>query len=147
MNELLSLLQTIHNHSQQLLGCLEDEKAALDQQDFSQLTQLCQNKQTLLDQLQSLDQQRQHYGQPQSFNRYIASCGDSRLIKQWNTTRGLIARCQQQNETNGRLMIRQQQIQQELIGMLSGKRFEKDTTYNSSGNQQRSSQLLGDIKA
>lgn len=147
MTHLLSLLQSIQQHSQQLKACLEQEKQALDDQQYDQLILISEKKQVLLEQLTDLETQRANLSPGVQFNEFIASSGNTTLIRQWNNTRGIIARCQQQNAINGRLLNRQQQVNQDLISLLSGRKRQTEQTYNAQGSQGSSTSLLGDIKA
>ncbi len=147
MPDLLSLLHSIHQLSEQLLECLQQEKAALDENQYEALSTITEQKQQLLNQLEPLDAQRIALSSEQSFNEFIASSGDQSLIRAWNHTRDIITRCQQQNETNGRLLNRQGQIHRDIIALLSGNRTETDQTYNAQGNQGKSASLLNNVKA
>lgn len=147
MTPLLSLLKSIQQQGQQLHDCMLEEKQALGSQQYDQLASLTEKKQSLIKQLDQLEQQRNQHCPAQNFSEYIAQSGDAGLIRQWNNTRGIIARCQKQNEVNGRLLHRQQLIQQDLISLMTGRRPEQQDTYSADGNQRKHSQLLGDIKA
>lgn len=147
MPNLLSLLHRIHQLSEQLLDCLQQEKQALDSNQYETLNTVAEHKQGLLDQLEQLDAQRMHLSENKPFNEFIAGSGDPSLIRGWNLTRDIIARCQQQNEINGRLLNRQGQIHTDIIALLSGNRTQTDQTYNAQGSQSKSATLLNNVKA
>lgn len=147
MPNLLSLLHTIHQLSEQLLDCLQQEKIALDENQYEALSSIAEQKQQLLDQLEPLDTERVALSADTPFNEYIASCGDQSLIRAWNHTREIIAKCQLQNETNGRLLNRQGQIHRDIIALLSGNRTQTEQTYDAHGSQGKSASLLNNIKA
>ena len=147
MTDLLSLLQNIQNLSQQLLDCLLLEKQALDNNQLQELTKISNQKQTLLEQLDQLDKLRAANTTDKNFNTFIANSKNQPLIKQWNSTREIIAACQQQNEINGRLLNRRSMVNQDILSILSGRNQQADETYNAHGNQVGSASLFNGIKA
>jgi len=147
MTDLLSLLQNIQNLSQQLLDCLLLEKQALDNNQLQELTEISNQKQTLLEQLDQLDKRRAANTTDKNFNTFIANSKNQPLIKQWNATRKLIAACQQQNEINGRLLNRRSMVNQDILSILSGRNQQADETYNAHGNQVGNASLFNGIKA
>ncbi len=147
MTALLSLLQNIQQQSQQLLNCLINEKQALDNNHLEELTELANQKQTLLEKLNQLDKQRVAEAPAKNFNTFIANSKNKKLIAQWNSTRQSIASCQQQNEVNGRLLNKRSQINQDILSILSGQSQSTNETYNAQGNQTSNTSLLSNIKA
>ena len=147
MTALLSLLQNIQKISQQLLDCLKHEKLALDNDQLEKLNDISNQKQILLEQLGQLDQQRAASSPDKNFNDFISSSNNQALINQWNSTRKHIADCQQQNEINGRLIVKRSQINQDILSVLSGRSEQGNETYNAKGNQTSSASLLGGVKA
>lgn len=147
MNALLSLLQSIQQYSQQLHDCLQQEKQALDAKQYERLCELADEKQTLVDQLLQLDQQRSASFTGDNFNTFISNSHDQALIKQWEDTRESIRLSQQQNEVNGRLLKKRNQIIQETIAILSGRDKQTLETYDAQGEQANSNSMLDGIKA
>ena len=147
MTALLSLLKTIQTTSQQLLDCLLLEKQSLEAKQYEPLAELAAEKQTLVDKLQTLDQQRSASFPGGDFNAFISSSNDQALIKQWSQTREIIRKGQQQNEVNGRLLNKLNQINQEVIEILSGREKQASQTYNAQGEQDNSNSMLNGIKA
>ncbi len=159
---MLSLLQSIHEHSKELLKHLKQEKQALDKHDFEQLNQLANGKQSLLDKLQLLDTQRgkkfsdiliqdhklEKNSPDDNFNAYIAETHNASLINQWAVTRKSIAECQQQNEINGRILRKQGQLNLEMLSILTGANQQHSAqTYTADGLQTGSSSLFNGVKA
>ncbi|HED36018.1 MAG TPA: flagellar protein FlgN [Gammaproteobacteria bacterium] len=159
---MLSLLQSIDKHSRELLTLLKQEKQALGSQDFEQLKQLANNKQTLLDKLQLLDAQRDkkfssllqqsHTSEKntsdENFNSYITSTHNTALINQWAVTQKSIAGCQQQNEINGQILRKQGQLNLEMLSILTGANQQHPAqTYTADGTQPASSSLFNGVKA
>jgi len=147
MTDLLSLLRDIQNYSQQLYDCLILEKQMLDNNQLKKLAEISSQKQTLLEQLDQLDKLRSAAAGGKNFKGFIADSKDQPLIKQWNTTRKIIASCQQQNEINGRLINKRSMINQDILSILSGRDKQADETYNAHGNQVTSTSLFNGIKA
>lgn len=147
MTALLSLLENIQQKSQQLIECLQQEKLALDNSQYEQLCEIAINKEALVETLQTLDKERSALCPEKNFNQYIADSENQPLIKLWQVTRQLIAECQQQNEINGRLLNRQNTINQETMSILSGRDQNSSQTYNAQGSQANNNSLLGGIKA
>ncbi len=147
MTPLLSLLKNIQQQSQQLHDCLQEEKQALSARQYEELVAIADKKQSLVDALNALDQQRLQHSDNKNFNKFIAESGDTELIRQWNSTRGVISDCQQQNEVNGRLLGRQQMIQQDILSLITGRGAEQHDTYSADGNQRKQGHLLNNIKA
>ena len=147
MNTLLSLLQTIEQHSQTLLDCLKLEKKALEKNEFKQLNELTNKKQGMLDLLQQLDKQRATHSNGDDFNAYIANSKNQALITQWDKSRKLLTQCQQRNEVNGRLLNRYSQMNHDLLSMLTGNNQQSAQTYNAQGNQNTNTSLFDGVSA
>jgi flagellar biosynthesis protein FlgN len=147
MTALLSLLQKIQLHSQQLLDCLKQEKLVLDGNQLDKLNDISSNKQILLDQLEQLDKQRAANSTNENFNNFIARSNDKTLIHQWQLTRQSIIDCQQQNEINGRLLNKCSQINHDILSIFSGRNQQADETYDATGNQTGNASLFNGVKA
>lgn len=147
MNALLSLLQHIQKHSQLLLNCLDQEKQSLDNNQLEQLNEISAQKQDLVNQLQELDQQRSEHCPENDFNTFIANTNNQALINQWDATRKIIVSCQQQNEINGRLLIKRSEINKDILTILTGRNQAADQTYDAQGSQVKNTSLLNGIKA
>lgn len=141
----LSQVQELNQHSQQLLDCLQLEKQALDQQDFSALSTLAIDKQQLVDQLQKLHQQIQNTYANDTIDSVIAKSNDTKLISLWDETQKTIKSCHQQNEVNGLLINRSSQVNKDMLSILTGKK-DSSSTYNAQGSQTTSNSLLNDIQ-
>lgn len=143
------ILTDIASFSEQLEQILKQEYDVLNQQDFDQLMDLTRQKQKLLEQLDSLDKQRQQLSADhESFKACLQalSDGDS-LKKQWNVIRQKLRQCREQNEVNGRLLQKKQQLSAEMLKLLSGNKDISPATYEADGTQQKSGSILGDTQA
>ncbi len=147
MTALLSLLQNIQQQSTLLLNCLKQEKLALNDNQLEKLTEISTQKLTLLEKLDQLDKQRIASSPDKNFNDFINSSKNSTLIKQWQETRQCIAKCQQQNEINGRLINKRSQINMDTLSIITGRGKREETTYNAQGNQSSQASLFNGIKA
>jgi len=147
MSALLSLLENIQKHSQQLLVCLNLEKKALDNNQLDALAEISNQKQTLLEQLDQLDKQRAANSCDKNFDTFIINSKDPHLKLQWKSTRKYIVACQQQNEINGRLINKRSLINQDVLSILSGRNQQTNETYNAKGNQSNNTSLFTGIKA
>jgi len=145
MTASLSQIQQLNQHSQQLLSCLQLEKQALDQQDYTALSTLAIDKQQFVDQLQHLHQQIQSTYASGTIDSAIANSNDRKLISLWDETQKTIRSCHQQNEVNGLLINRSSQINKDMLSILTGKK-EASSTYNAQGSQTGSNSLLNDIQ-
>jgi len=147
MTTLLSLLNSIYQQSQKLAECLAREKLALDESKYDELAELAVQKQSLLDELQSLDKQRETSCPTNNFNQFIIDSKDQTLISQWDIARDAIRQCQKQNEINGHLLSKHNMLKQETLAILTGRDKHSAQTYNAQGNQTNDNSLLDGVKA
>ena len=143
------ILTDIATFSEQLEQILRQEYETLNQQDFDQLMELTRQKQKLVEQLDNLDKQRQQLSSGhESFKSYLQSLSDgSQLTKQWHVIRQKLKQCREQNEVNGRLLQKKQQLSAEMLNLLSGNKDAAPATYEADGTQQKSGSILGDTQA
>jgi flagellar biosynthesis/type III secretory pathway chaperone len=127
------LLTHIEQTCQTLLACLEEEFRALGARKFETVMSLAQDKQTLLQQLDELDQQ-------------VHTLTNVRQHKRWPALRDLLQKCREQNEANGLLLNRSFQLTRETLGILTG-RPQQNTVYSPSGLQQSAGSLLENVRA
>jgi len=147
MNALLSLVTSIHTQSKLLLDSLTQEKLALDNKSFEELTELAPKKQHIIDQLNSLEQQCAAQCPDKNIDAFIKSSNSSPLKSVWENTQALLKNCKQQNEVNGLLINRHSKINNDILGMLTGNQQQAGQTYNAQGNQTSNNSILNNIEA
>jgi len=142
-------LTRIATFSEQLKNILAEEFETLQQQNFDQLMSLTSKKQTLLTELETLEQQRLKLSSAfASFKDYLLQQTNSKgLLKQWDVIRQQLKECREQNEINGRLLQKKQQLSSEMLGLLSGKQDHSPATYEADGTQQKHASILGNTRA
>ncbi len=143
------ILTDIMRFTDQLEQILKQEFETLEQQDFDQLMALTSQKQKLVEQLDALEKQRQQLSAGhESFKDYLQQQVEAKdLRKQWNIIRQKLQQCREQNEINGRLLQKKQQLSGEMLDLLSGKQNNAPATYEADGTQQKSGSILGDTQA
>lgn len=146
MTALLSLISTIHEYSQQLISCLNEEKNALDKQAYDELLELAPKKQIIIDKLHSVEQQCMEICSG-DINKYIEASGKRSLQTIWGSTQKLLKDCRKSNEVNGLLINRHSIINQDILSLLTGNQQQSGQTYNAQGNQANSSSILNNIEA
>lgn len=127
------LLHEVASHCQQLLSILQHEYQAVSERDYSQLMNLAQNKQILVERLTDLD--AQVHSHPATLQH-----------QRWPALRNMLQQCQLQNTRNGQLLNRSYQLSRETLGVLTGQRH-TDATYSANGIQQSSLPTLGNVTA
>lgn len=144
------ILTHIATFSEQLKNILHKEFETLNQQNFDQLMSLTSKKQSLLAELEAFEQQRLQLSSAYaSFNDYLLQQADSKeLLKQWEMIRQQLKDCREQNEINGRLLQKKQQLSSEMLGLLSGNQQDNSpATYEADGTQQKPASILGNTQA
>jgi len=147
MTALLSLISTMHEYSQQLISCLNEEKNALDKQSYDELAELAPKKQLIIDQLHSIEQQCIDICSDNDISKYIKESGKRSLQTIWDSTQKLLQDCRKKNEVNGLLINRHSIINQDILTLLTGNQQQSGQTYNAQGSQTSSSSILNNIEA
>ena len=147
-SSLESVLQDIGHSAEQLLCCLQNELKILNDKQYESLMMIAQEKQKLVEHLDLLDNQRKQFDSRKNFSDYLLQQDTSgKLVRQWDSIRNTIKKCQQQNIVNGRLLQRYHRLSQETISMLSGRPANTDTTYGPNGLKLGQSSLISDTRA
>lgn len=123
-----------------LLSLFESEREALKQRDSETLDQIIQNKNTYLQTLENSAKLRMAWAQQMAQNNpevswesLIESLSETQVKEQWQTLKKLFKRCKEENEINGRLVARNQQVFGRLIEILRGQ-TSAPNLYNAKGN-------------
>ena len=147
MTALLSLISALHEHSQQLIACLNEEKDALDNQAYDELSALAPKKQLIIDKLSSIEQQCIDACSGNDINKYIKESGKRSLQTIWDSTQKLLQDCRKSNEINGLIINKQSIINQDVLTLLTGNQQQGGQTYNAQGNQTNNNSILNNIEA
>jgi len=147
MTALLSLISTLHEHSQQLIACLNEEKNALDNQAYDELSALAPKKQLIIDKLNSIEQQCIDACSGNDINKHIKESGKRSLQTIWDSTQKLLQDCRKSNEINGLIINKQSIINQDVLTLLTGNQQQGGQTYNAQGNQTNNNSILNNIEA
>ena len=127
-----NLLENIETCSEQLHQCLRDEHDALCNNQYEVIMTLAEQKQSLVSRLDELDQQRLKLSEDMEFAQFLTHSQPS-LSNTWDRLREKILHCQHQNEVNGRLLNRRNQMAREMINIFTGRGIADETTYGPSG--------------
>jgi len=127
--------------SRQLLSLLEQEKLTTQKRDFDQLKTIVEEKVHLLDNLESHAKTRSDWlsslnqaATEENWSHFINNLGIPVLKEQWQEVTGNLNRCQQVNEINGKLLVRNRQIYSQLLQLLRGN-IEPTSLYTAGGNK------------
>lgn len=141
--------ETLQQHIRQdisacrlLLQFLEQEREALKARDVDKLEEIIQNKSANLLHLEQSAKQRSAWVAKQLKPNEKAEAAWKTLIqstkpeaqREWDEFRGLLRQCQEQNEVNGKLLARNQQVFSRLLAIVRGK-DEGDPLYNAKGGR------------
>ena len=147
MTALLSLISTMHEHSQQLITCLNEEKDALDNQAYDTLSELAPKKQLIIDKLHGIEQQCIDICSGNDISKYIKESGKRSLQTIWDSTQKLLQDCRKLNEINGLIINKHSIINQDVLTLLTGNQQQAGQTYNAQGNQSNNNSILNNIEA
>jgi flagella synthesis protein FlgN len=125
-----------------LLQLLEQEREALKARDVEKLETVIQNKSANLLHLEQSARQRSAWVAKQQKPSEKAETVWQTLIsttkpdaqREWEEFRALLRECQEQNEINGKLLARNQQVFARLLAIVRG-RDENDPLYNAKGGR------------
>ena len=145
-NELKTILEAILVDSHKLHQFLKRESDLLANKQFGELTELAQEKQQLIDELNQLDIQRQAFSSDSDFSRYLETT-DASLKETWKAIQFNMRQCQQLNEINGRLLQRQHQIARETMELLTGRQVSQSSVYNADGSTSSGASLITKVEA
>jgi flagellar biosynthesis protein FlgN len=126
---------------QTLLGLLDAERQALKARDPEQLEDVIQNKTTLLQHLEQSARQRSQWvalsgAKQKSETAWLSLLAklDPTMESTWREFKDLLKVCQEQNEINGKLLARNQQVFERLLAIVRGK-GESNPLYTARGNR------------
>lgn len=142
----------------QLLDALEQERALIEHRDAEQLSALLPTKHQLLQQLDALHRDFQHWlsasglpREPALIEQLIRSAPllqeSTALTIQWRTFKHKSRRCQHANSVNGQLIKQGHERTRRLINLLLG-REEQTAVYDQAGmtlQQENSRRSLGSV--
>lgn len=140
------ILEQIAASSAELFQCLTKEHDALSLNQLDKLSLISEQKNTLVNKLELLDQQRQQTCQQQEFTEYLNSI-DSKLTAYWKSVSKVVKKCQQQNEVNGRLLNRRNTLARETLELFTGKKLNNQHTYGADGLQTGKSSIITNVEA
>lgn len=136
MNDLPSLLNRQYSHLADMLALLQEEFSLIEQRQALSLPELAQRKQTLVGDIQSLDEQIA------SFDAAAASQHQPQVKE----ITSLLQACQEQNDINGKLLELSITANRRLAGLLAQLRDRNSLTYDARGHT-RSGTRSRSIKA
>lgn len=145
-------IQQLHNaieqNTDQLLACLIKELEVLNTHNYNDLVDIANEKQTLVQMLDDLDKNRQALSPAENYNQYLQQMDNSgRLLNEWKQLLDKIKQCNQQNEINGRLINRMNQISRETLDLITGHNSNSDVTYSPEGLKQGINTRITDTRA
>lgn len=140
------ILDQIASSSAELLQCLIKEHQALSLHQVDELLPLSEQKQQLVTTLDQLDQQRKNACNHSDFIAFLNDL-DPSLTKDWLLATGIIKKCQQQNDVNGRLLARRNALARETLEIFTGKKLSGPNTYGSDGLQSGQSSFVTNVEA
>ena len=145
--DIKNIQNEIIQHADALLACLHNEFEILNSHDYESLIPIANQKQELVQSLDALDNKRQSLTDT-DYSGYLKQIDTSGLLlKHWNLTLEKIKQCNHQNEVNGRLINRLDQISRETLDIFTGHNSSADITYSSEGLKQGTSARLTNIRA
>ena len=137
-----------------LIDCLDSELEYLRSNNSEQLIDLSQQKNTLMSELQSYEQQRKqltninNINTKQDYLQWLADIDPSlELQKQWNELSQNIVTCQEKNSTNGIIADNMATASKQALNILSGNLTPADNTYNADGSKPDESSSLHNVTA
>ena len=145
-------IKNIHDeiiqHAEALLTCLNSEFEILNSHEYENLIPIASQKQELVQSLNILDNKRQALTVDNDYSGYLEKIDASGLLlKHWNLTLEKIKQCNLQNEINGRLINKLNQISRETLDIFTGHNSSADVTYNPQGLKQGNSTQLTNTRA
>ena len=145
--DIKNIQDEIVQHADALLACLHKEFEILNSDDYENLIPIANEKQELVQLLDALDNKRQLLTGT-DYSGYLKQIDNSGLLlKHWNLTLEKIKLCNHQNEVNGRLINRLDQISRETLDIFTGHNSSADITYSSDGSKKGSSARLTSTSA
>ena len=145
--DIKNIQDEIVHHADALLACLQREFDILNSHDYESLIPIANEKQQLVQSLDELDSKRQSLTD-KDYGGYLQQIDNSGLLfKHWSLTLEKIKQCNHQNEVNGRLISRLDQISRETLDIFTGHNSSADVTYSAEGLKKSSSARLTSTRA
>ncbi|MCW9023747.1 MAG: flagellar protein FlgN [Gammaproteobacteria bacterium] len=140
---LKSILSNITHSLQKLEQTLADEFTALSNDDFEQIQQTAQDKNTVFETLEKLEQQRQQHladagldlnstGVMAYLDRQTANI-KSEMSQSWEQIEVLTQHCRQQNAVNGIILEKNRRRIEKALSILKGQITDTHATYSANG--------------
>ncbi len=142
MDGFLQLIRNGIRSAHELLTLLQQENSALRDDDLDTFLALAQQKKEKIAALETIDQQRATMLQAAGLTddeqgtATFLSQGSERCIalpQQWGEFLNALKACQQQNETNGRMIYARQHQLQQALNILRGQFGEEELSYDQQG--------------
>lgn len=112
---------------QTLLTLLDKEQSALSSKDTDALAEIVEAKTHPLSHLEQSAKQRAIWANisaadqaSEKWNQVLTELNRDKLKQDWATLKSLSLQCQQKNEVNGKILIRNQQVFGRLLDLLRG---------------------------
>lgn len=139
-NAIQSQISSDIHACESLLSLFKSEREALKMRDTDSLDKILQDKSTYMEKLEQSATMRQQWtrqvaqNDPEvAWNDLLSSLKGSDVKEQWLTLKKLFKRCKEENEINGRLVARNQQVYGRLIEILRGQTAAPNL-YNAKGS-------------
>ena len=145
-------IKNIHNeiihHADALLACLNREFEILNSHDYENLIPVANEKQELVQSLDNLDKKRQSLISDKDYSGQLKQIDKSGLLaRHWDLTLEKVKQCNHQNEVNGRLINKLNQISQETLDIFTGHNSSAEITYSPEGLKKGSISQLTNTRA
>ena len=138
----------IAENADKLLACLNQELETLNSNDYKALVSIANEKQVLIQLLDNLDKKRQSLSPDSDYSEYLKQLDITEsLVNDWNQILEKIKQCNHQNEINGRLINRMNQIARETLDLFTGRDSNADVTYSPEGLKQGMNTRLTNTRA
>lgn len=139
-----SLIQDIHQAedalSRQFLALLEQERHAIIDKQFDELSLIIKEKNALILKLQTAAETRNHClnqagkSKVSTWSEFISSLNVPKLIDQWAEIKSTLTACHKDNTINGQLISRSHQVCTQLLLLIRGNTSKTPAVYTARGN-------------
>lgn len=155
-DDFLQLVQRGIRSAHELLAFLKQENTALTADDLDTFLELAQQKKEKIAALEAIDRQRAALLQTagladdeQGSAAFLSQCSTqaASLPQQWDEFLTTLKACQQQNETNGRMIHARQHQLQEALAILRGQFGEDGLAYDQQGKPTKATSTSSIAKA
>lgn len=126
-NEIERLVALDIEACQTLLALLDEEQLALKERDADKLAGIIDKKAVPLDRLEQSAKLRTQWSQadkpgktPEAWNGMIETLANTSIKQRWEELKTLSRQCQEKNEVNGKILVRNQQVFGRLLELIRG---------------------------